>query len=1098
MRKKGTINGMSPSDDVFQLMTEFKNEGSKFVIKIFKKNQLTGVREIYILTIIGRCLQRIIEDLARAICNEVHEEKLTGPETKDAFVSEHRMEQSARAEGKESVTLNGSGDKTQWANYLQARTVTLPLFRLLPKKYHPLIAHIANANTKKEIEIPAALMESIINHPETDLEDMTLNEILSAVLTPEFQSEIASFDSSRLHCKGNTMQGIFHYCSSLMHLCALCLLEQMIHETVRDMGFESVVSFEVSSDDKGFMVSVMISADRNVNILNLVIQLTSELSYLERVIDSCWGIRDSKLKSVTTITVAFEFNSVFYFGNSITTPLAKFTCRCCDDSVQSTLHQRVSSMYSSVRQIRDNGGSGILCSIATMCQHIVMKTNLGFKRYSWFDDTANICYNSFKLSHTGYRRICSPITAGLAMVDFENQKWVSKKRLGNVYKILLRRDLDSEDVSEVVLKLGNKLWSDEQHKAMLQRLSLEPHEVTKEESLLILTNPKTAQELNMKLELMACSASLSRSFVQAQRSDLSRAGMYLLWHKAFKWNDEQLCFRDLVVKMLEVHNSDYKLGDEYSKYQVLEKKPRSYQLRVKRLRLMPRYLRALVSEQYTRDDVVEFLRSKWLDEPDNLENYLKDQITEECTWITNTSEEFFDNHDPIMLHRFINSIPTRRIKMKLLSRGSHYASNPIDAMMKDNTCADCTTRFAHSEIGEDMIKQAEDFAKLVAARVSRWVDLLSLSNNDETLSRICWYDLKTLSLLHNDIQIEHCQSRQQRLCIYLMSRLKNDSPISAMRFHAYGTSITIPVICPNERPLRTYFTRNLGHTVRYRKNRENHVVDYNCASEQVAQQIKKYERYRRASYGLISCDVEFIINRVEDYNYSLQVVGSGYKMSGITGTPGLSNSEKHRIYDPTAPLDQSEWDLLNEYFSSDAKFSGPSQELLMQGHGPLCRAIRSVLYWSRPKMGRLPLRRTTEDRRDSELTTMDRTDPSEILNFDGIQSLLEFMQPAERVSSVGTETEKEVTHMDNYIEQFDTDADDRIPGMEADEFATKELVDRPRCIQSMRDALESVMRMSVETEVMFRSSINFYNLITDENVQETDDDSEEQFGFRNN
>ena len=120
----------------------------------------------------------------------------------------------------------------------------------------------------------------------------------------------------------------------------------------------------------------------------------------------------------------------------------------CDDGTQSTLHNRVSSFYSSARQIRDNGRSGILTSLATMCQCMVMMRNLGYSIYDWFDKDALSDYQKFKFSHLGYRRICSPITAGLCMSDFENEKFAHFNRKGGQLKLLLKEDLDLEELPE--------------------------------------------------------------------------------------------------------------------------------------------------------------------------------------------------------------------------------------------------------------------------------------------------------------------------------------------------------------------------------------------------------------------------------------------------------------------------------------------------------------------------------------------------------------------------------------------------------------------------------------------------------------------------
>jgi hypothetical protein len=1085
LRQKGVTKGMSPSDDLYELFTAFEEEGSKFTVKIFKKNQLTGVREIYILTILGRILQRVLEDLARSICNEIHEEKLTGPETKDGFISEHKSKRSESEDPKKSITLNGSGDKTQWANYLQAKSVTLPLFRLLPKKYHPAVAHIGNANTKKEIEIPAALMESIIDHPATDLEDPTLNEIKNAVLNKNVKSSLASYDSSRLKCMGNTMQGIFHYLSSLLHLCALCLLEQMVRITVAEMGYESIMSFEVSSDDKGFMVSVLIAEDENVNLLRLILKVSKKISQFEKIIDACFGIRDSKLKSVTSISVSFEFNSVFYFGNSISTPIAKFTARCCDDSVQSSLHQRVSSMYSSVRQIRDNGGSGILCSIATMCQHIVMKTNLGFLRFGWFDEDANRTYESIPISHLGYRKICNPFTAGLAMADFENQKVISRMNLGNMYSLVLRQDLDSDEMSERVLKLNQALWSDVQHKQMLTRLGLAQHDVTAEEALLILSRPSSPEDIDKKLELKACSSSLSRSFVQCQRSDLQRAGMYLLWHKAFKWDNEMICYRDLVKNLLDMPRSEYGMREEYLSFQGLERSQRFYSLRSKRLRLLPRYLKPLVSDAYVREDVEQYIRNLWMGEDREMEIHIVEQIKNECTWITDTSDEFFKIYDPEMLHRFINSISTRRSRVKLLCRGSLYATNPIGTMYRDNTCADAICRLTPNTEGSRLIEETERMVKLAAARVSRWCDVLGMTGVDHRLERLAWEDLCEIGRLIPANALDHCETRQQRLCCYILKHMSTGAPISCKRVAQLGTTQNMAVLIEEERRegLRTYFRFSMGHVVRIRRNDSNEVVDLACDNQVILSQVHRFTQYAGANRNDISDDVTFIPERLGIHRGSMSLVDSSHKFTAVYGTQGNADSETHPIQDHGNRFEDVEIDMLNQLFS-DGSFSYDSMIMIKESDGPVPRMIRSMLYhgWDAVRYRRI--RRTTVDQRDSAMPARQAAETVSRLANLGMSEILEFAKP--NPEEVAVEESEENNIMHDFLEVWGENAESTIPGMENDEGAWKNEVDTPKCIRELLVPLKEAVRTrdTARMAAFGNEYLRFFDKIMEENHSE--------------
>jgi len=90
------------------------------------------------------------------------------------------------------------------------------------------------------------------------------------------------------------------------------------------------------------------------------------------------------------------------------------------------------------------------------------------------------------------------------------------------------------------------VWSRKKHEAMLKRLGLEKHTMTKDEALTLLKRARTLSEMKDKIIQMALSSSLSRYFVQCQRSDLLRAGVYLMWHKGFRLDDEKVSFHRIV------------------------------------------------------------------------------------------------------------------------------------------------------------------------------------------------------------------------------------------------------------------------------------------------------------------------------------------------------------------------------------------------------------------------------------------------------------------------------------------------------------------------------------------------------------------------
>jgi len=710
-----------------------------------------------------------------------------------------------------------------------------------------------------------------------------------------------------------------------------------------------------------------------------------------------------------------------------------------------------------------------------------MKTNLGFLRYSWFNEDANNHYKRIKISHLGYRGICNPFTAGLTMADFENQKVIEENDMKPMYLRILKQDIDSEELCEEVLRLNQPLWSNEQHKGMLARLGIQSHEITKEEALLILSRPRSPEELYRKLGLKAGSTSLSRSFVQCQRSDLSRAGMFILWHKAFKWGDEKISFRELIHRLESMPRESFEMNKEYVGYQNLENSRRVHMNRTRRLRQLPRYLRPLVSTSYVREDVEQYIRNLWLGEEVDISDYLVEQIRAECGWIRDTSEEFFQDYDPVMLHRFINSITTRKSRIKLLSRGVYYNADPIRTMFPNNTCADTICRIAGSEAGAELIQQTERYVRMVAARISRWSDLLSFAGGDHDFEMLCWDDIKAMSEGLPDQAIDHCQTRQQRLCTYVLECIGTGGEMNCRKIFELGTRTRLPVVIEADRQdgIMRYYTERMGNTVITRTvNRE--IADYNCEGKEVSEILSKYTQFRSAKYSTIPMDTMFTPNRISSHYGRISLSNGDITVTPLSGTPGDSNSTGRPIVDGDNLFEEEDIQIINEYFSND-EFTNDSLELLMRSDRMIPKLIRSVIYYSMNEVKLKKLRSTLHDQRDSAMPPKRRDDV--IAELSGLQAsdILQFVcaDPDDEEGELGSDDGL----FDDYLDLWGSEAQDMVPGMELDECADKQTLDIVRSISSVKSNLQKAIdvRNRNGSVIFFSAQLTMYDRMCDEN-----------------
>jgi hypothetical protein len=615
----GDFKGLGPIDDIEQIYYRIKIEdGDRIVVKIFKKNQLTGVREIYILTIIGRMLIRVVEDMARAICKRVPIEKLTDPKSRDSFMAEHYSQvKSQYPEFGQVQTVKISGDMTSWANLWLMKAISIPLIRLTPESMHPIIASVMNMVTDKRIELPRQFVRSAILNPSTVLYDKVSQRIKNEMLNGSSDNEYIKKHGTRLSCRGNMMQGILHYTSSLAHSSAMYLFRSVVHSYLKKHNLNAVISIEVSSDDKGILISIISPQGQKIRDIGSHVK---NISLIQECIDHAYGIRTSEVKSTITLTALYEFNSIFHSGNSVVSPLAKFTSRACDDSMQSSLHNRVTSLYSNLRQVRENGGTGILCSIISMCQQSMLLNNLGLRSMDWFDDDVLSMLGKYKLSYLGFRITQNPIVAGICMADYENRKWANKD---NLWKAIYRRlSINEYKDSEFIDKLSTKfgMWSRKKHNDFLKRLNIErSDELSKHDLKLLLKKNLNIEEQKEKIRLIAQSGDIARSLIMVERSDILRAAPYLLWSAIFKVgeSEDRVTFSELQLKLSSLEPIDDNLMSttNYIVWSELEKKVRIYIPRMYRLRLKSQLYEPIQTYSHTRDEATDILRHVWFGHP---------------------------------------------------------------------------------------------------------------------------------------------------------------------------------------------------------------------------------------------------------------------------------------------------------------------------------------------------------------------------------------------------------------------------------------------------------------------------------------------------
>jgi hypothetical protein len=524
-----------------------EEEGGVLQVSLFKKNQIGGTREIFVLSMRGRMLVKVFCDLFRAICEAHPSERLTDDKSKDLFVG-HHFEEVHKLQKPGSVTAKVSGDMTNWAQLFSLHDFMSMCKSLLPQSLWGFCSMVLQMHHDKRIQLPKQLIEMFLSRPDSILSSPSVNELKRQFLSGG--SLINKFGTA-IHAETDMMQGILHYPSSAYHLAHMEFLSAVIKDWSLKQGVEVVVSFEVSSDDEGLLISFC----GEKSVIHLVSKrFTKVYPHIKHTVDVYFGVRSSFEKTTFSFADLFEFNSKFYVGNTVSSPLIKFVARAIDDNPQESLARRVSSLYSSLRQLRENGGSGFLCSWVSACQGMNYYMNLGVGTMLWMKSGTIHQIIKKKLTCLGYYEILSPLIAGL--VDGTYVNWKHSTGDADAQKILhlmmsyaLPQDLDDLETS----MFG--VYPTKKYKALKRRLGLEFSNrsdfVTEHNLITFLSRPGDLASAVEHMKRSCLNPTVAASMSWLTRTTTLRLTPYLMWSAMFhsKTRDQKVPLRTLISDM---------------------------------------------------------------------------------------------------------------------------------------------------------------------------------------------------------------------------------------------------------------------------------------------------------------------------------------------------------------------------------------------------------------------------------------------------------------------------------------------------------------------------------------------------------------------
>jgi hypothetical protein len=728
-------------------------ENGKIQVTMFKKNQIGGTREIYVLTIWGRLMIRFYNDVYRAICKMHPSERLTDDTGKDRFIAEHFNKCADLP--KHQYTLRVSSDKSSWAQNFSLDEFLLMNQLLLPASLIPVCQDVVEMHKRKVIQLPPQTLMQFISGRAGELTSENAGKLRDEFTGKSTPRLLRSARSPNVDLQSDFLMGIFHYPSSVYHLAHLHLVVETIKSLMNSVGCAVVASFEVSSDDEGLLVTI--AADSLEDLKRHIKTLMSNFKHVLATVDKYFNVKTSFEKTTVSGSELFEFNSKFYVRNTVASPLIKFVSRACDDHLAESLHGRVSGYNSSLRQVRENGASGYVCHWVSICQAIAYYMNLGWQSMKWFKSIDQ--HFPYRTSYEGFLPIWGPTSAGFCTATLAD--WFAAthrpgarsilSRLGNMMAPQTLDDLESLNFGVFPVKKFRKL---------LDRMHLSPDtvdaEINAENLESLLSSSTSMAEERIKIKRAITRPGVAASLSWHSRTEVIRMTPYLLWASIFRSEKGKLTRDGLLRKMSKT--DPYPIEVLFPMHESLVATHNAIMsvtklVEVKRFkRLTYSYISPMFSHKEHREQIKSILLARWYHR--DLDQILLEQwwpaLQRDVPFLMDTPLETldaspFDTYSELL--GFIESFGKTYGSMKVLARGRpHRDGDPLILMLKDNlaTGYEAYTEYESDRLARDEIigsidhRRAES-ARILSDRMHKWEELLrrpSPELMDEHLHRV--------------------------------------------------------------------------------------------------------------------------------------------------------------------------------------------------------------------------------------------------------------------------------------------------------------------------------------------------------------------------
>lgn len=323
------------------------------IIQIFKKNQIGGVREILILYIKARILINLTEEISRLLSKSDKRETLTKGKDKRLMMRGDYEELSSKfPQGTPLLFVKNSYDMATWCQKFLP-TIFLPIYNYRVDKLDGMIElcrFVMITHCLKEIEFPQKLVEQWIRNKDHKHDDPNMEF---------YKRKFLDDRRPKMTNVSNMGQGILHYNSTVLALVCQSLRDELFARCLKKLLRPQAIYWKtrVGSDDKGDTIALDMSMPDCVFQAKLLEQCASaaeRLCAMELSVKSASG------------HIIYEFNSAYMANLEVQSPVIKFTLAAVDMIGTDSCAQFINESYSRIRQLRENGGTSLICMAAHM------------------------------------------------------------------------------------------------------------------------------------------------------------------------------------------------------------------------------------------------------------------------------------------------------------------------------------------------------------------------------------------------------------------------------------------------------------------------------------------------------------------------------------------------------------------------------------------------------------------------------------------------------------------------------------------------------------------------------------------------------------